>query len=249
MRVGSRVRTATDLPGIATGSEGVITELGRMFIAVRFADGRTGYYAPRQLVVVPERGHTPSQDRNGGVGIGADLPRVAPGSHLCFLPTAGEDASRAPAQYLAAGLEAGDLCVVVASVQSQRRLCRAVQHLGYDVDQVKVTGALMMLGTWDYYHRAPRFTAERQLIRLDERLQQLCQSCRHVRLLGETAPVVTRVDPDEWWEYERRVTPILERSGALALCSYAGLGNEPSLRKAAIATHHYLISGGQLSDS
>ncbi len=48
-KIGDTVQTAVELPGIPTGSVGTVKAIDRLFTAVEFADGRIGYYSPRQL--------------------------------------------------------------------------------------------------------------------------------------------------------------------------------------------------------
>jgi len=243
MRVGSHVRTATDLPGIPAGTEGVVTELGRVFVAVRFADGRTRYYAPRQLVPVREPVVGPSSDEPSLADLGIRGCRLPYGSHLCFLPTAREDPVFTLARYLGSGLAAGDLCTVIASPPWQRLLCRALQESGCDVERARTRRDLDLLDTWEYYYHASEFTGERQI----ERLQQLVGRGRRLRLMGHVPPILDSVDLDQWWEYERGATPVLADASALALCSYAGRNDRSAVRKGALATHRYVVSGGELT--
>jgi hypothetical protein len=49
MRVGDRVKSCVELAGRPSGTVGRVTEVDPLFVAVRFEDGRMGYYRPQQL--------------------------------------------------------------------------------------------------------------------------------------------------------------------------------------------------------
>ena len=49
MTSGDRVRVLVSLPGRPVGLTGQVTDVGRLWVTVQFADGRLGYYAGRQL--------------------------------------------------------------------------------------------------------------------------------------------------------------------------------------------------------
>ena len=246
MQVGSRVRTATDLPGIPAGSEGVVGELGRVFVAVQFADGRTGYYARRQLVVVPDPADRLSDQRTPDADLGIAGAHLPYGSHLCFLPGADEHPLQTPALYLRAGLAAGDVSVAIGPGEWRGRLVSSLRSLGRDTDHAQASRDLVIMDIWDYYYPPSEFTADRQIERLREALRRAAPLGRGLRLLGHAAACMMGVDPDEWCDYELRATPILGEAKTLALCSYAELPEDSPLRKAALTTHKHLLSGGQV---
>ena len=247
MQVRSRVRTATDLPGIPAGSEGVICELGRVFIAVHFPDGRTGYYAPRQLVVVPDSADSRLPPGTPEADLGIASAHLPYGSHLCFLPGADERRLQTPALYLGAGLTAGDVCVAVGPHEWRACLSSALRALGHQVDHAQAPRDLVFMDIWDYYYPPSEFTADGQIERLREALRQVAVLGRGLRLLGHAAAYMTGVDRDQWWDYERRATPVLREAKALALCSYADLPEDSPLRNGLLTTHEYLLSGGKVN--
>jgi len=49
LKVGDVVETLIALPGLPGGAVGRVKEVGHLFLAVEFEEGRVGYYSPRQL--------------------------------------------------------------------------------------------------------------------------------------------------------------------------------------------------------
>ncbi len=240
------MRSATELPGIPVGSEGVVVEIGRVFIAVHFPDGRTGHYARRQLVVVPDPAGRLSDQRTLDADLGLPGTRLPYGSHLCFLPGADEHPLQTPALYLHAGLAAADVSVAIGPDEWRGRLVSSLRTFGDDPDHAQASRDLVIMDIWDYYYPPSEFTADGQIERLGEALRQVSVPGRGLRLVGHAAACMTGVDLDEWGGYERRATPIVGEAKALALCSYAELPEDSPLRTTALTTHQHLLSGGRV---
>ncbi len=246
MKVGNRVRTVTDLPGIPAGTEGMIAEIGRVFIAVRFPDGRTGYYAPRQLVPVSIPGTNGPQTSLQTADLGLAGAQVPYGAHLCSLPLSGHASRQDVVQYLVTGVMRGDCCVAIVSPECQDTICRALSERGYAPERAKDAGYLTFLEVSDCYCHPDEFTADRQVERMSEALEPLFASGRPLRILGQVGPSAGIVGTDEWWEYEERITSHVERLRALALCDYGAFDEYAPLRREAMSTHQWMVSHGEV---
>ncbi len=247
MKVGSRVRTVTDLPGIPKGTEGVIAEIGRVFVAVRFADGRTGYYAPRQLAPLTEPDDKNNEEARHSLSF-ADLgltgAPVPYGAHLCSLPFTGRPPGQDSVQYLVMGVMRGDCCVAIATPECRDAVCRTLAERGHDPERAREAGELIFLDTAECYYPPDEFTAERQLARMGETLERFVSSGRPLRLLGQVGPSAGLVGTEEWWEYEREVTAHVQRLGAVVFCDYGMFDEYAPFRGRVVSTHQWIVSHG-----
>jgi hypothetical protein len=66
LRVGDRVSPLIELLGRPVGAAAAITEVGGLFITVRFDDGRVGYYLPSQLQALKGRSEDSGLDGPAG---------------------------------------------------------------------------------------------------------------------------------------------------------------------------------------
>lgn len=249
IEVGDLVRTAVSLAEIPAGALAIVKETGRPFIAVELLNGRIGYYAPRQLELAVAGPPPVTQDADIGLA-NAFLP---PGSHMCLLAGGDQEATGSLAAYAAAGLSSGDRVVVVVPEPWREGLCGTIADTGHDVGHAVSVGDLVLKDEWDYYY-GPDFTADKQINRLGEWLAEMARDRdRPLRVCGHTGGVVEKADADEWWEYERRVTPLARAGQMLTLCSYSlSVGQEsdscPTLRQRAHATHTHLVARGHLTN-
>jgi hypothetical protein len=248
IEVGDLVRTAVSLAGIPGGTLALVLETGRRFVAVELLDGRIGYYAPRQLALVP-KGLRPARE---DVPTGFAGVLLLPGSHACLLGAAEEEARAAVVAFAAAGLLNGEQVVAIAPQRWREELCRALADRGLDAAQALSAGALSLSDVWDYYYQGRDFTAEKQINRLGEWLAYLAARAQGpVRVCGHVGPAVEKADADEWWGYERRVTPLVKALGVLTLCTYPRWSEKPdssaAVSQRAGAIHTHLLANGHLT--
>jgi hypothetical protein len=245
MRVGDRVRTGVALPNVPAGSVGRVKEIGRLFVAVAFEDGRLGYYCRPQLL--PESGEASRPASAAEANLGFTTETVAYGSHLCLLPSNRRESVEVVARYLAAGLRGGDLCFCAASPPYTRALVRSMDERGIDHQRAIASGSLTLSTSRQLYLQGTRFNGAAQLVRSLNALGSLPQrSGQSIRCFGYPGKILREVDLAEWWEYETRVTPLLKAQGVLALCGYDHRGVRRSQWRQAEAVHPYVVKGGQL---
>lgn len=245
MRVGDEVRTGVPLPGIPAGTVGRVREVGRLFVAVDFDEGHIGYYAQPQLSPVSNCSRQ-SGEAPDDADLGFARTRLPYGSHLCLLPASQRESAGIAAQYLAAGIRAGDRCICALPHRYGLAVKRALQDLGLDPDRAVAAGTLGIVSNRDVYLGGDEFTAAKQLERSLDACGALSQGReRNIRCLGYPAAVLREIDPDAWWEYERRITPLLKMKRLLALCAYDARGGGRQWKRAE-ALHPYTIKGGRL---
>jgi hypothetical protein len=240
MRLGDKVLTTVALPSIPVGAAGVVEEVGTLFIAVRFEDGRIGFYARRQLQrLMPGGG--PSAPADSTTDLGFTSKRVPAGSHL-FLAAGSDDEARAvAAEYLIAGIRAGETCFCCADHCWRKALESALAAKGFSISNG--SSAVIFTDPMETYLDAREFTADRQLVRIEEALERFGGT--RLRLLGRFGGEALRSIPEsEWWEYEMRVTQLLREHGTTAICSY--FASDRSYSRHARAVHPYVVHKGQL---
>jgi len=245
MNVGDRVRTGVVLPGIPIGTIGRVKEVGRLFIVVRFEDGRQAYYARHQLTAAPEE--DPREEGAGEAAgeLGFGDSSVPYGTHMCLLPSTRAEAVEVIARYVAAGLHAGDRCICVLPGGWHSGFRRSVRQLGANVCRAIAGQRLRVASTVDVYLRPSRFSAEKQLVRSAAYLANPGErDVGGVRACGYASKHL--YDADGWWEYERRVTPILRAGGVLCLCGYDPAGQNSTAWRRAAALHEYVVRGTQV---
>jgi hypothetical protein len=240
MRLGDRVRTTVALPSIPFGAAGVVEEVGRPFIAVRFDDGRIGFYARRQLQRL-RPGCDASASTNRDIHLGFTSMAVSAGSHL-FLAAGTEcEAQAVASDYLIAGIQAGETCFCCVERCWRKALDSALAAKGSPTGSG--SSAVIFTDPTEVYLDAPEFTADGQLARMAEALDRFGGT--RLRLFGRLGREALRVIPErEWWDYEMRVTQLLREHGTTAMCAYPT--SDSSYARHAQAIHPYVFSKGQL---
>lgn len=244
MKVGDEVKSAVPLPGIPAGSVGRVKEIGRLFIVIEMKDGRNGYYSRRQLW--PARSDDPNaEDERPQCALGVGNASVPYGSHLCLLPTTKEDRIESGARFIASGIEAGEQCHCLIPAAWHRRLTRQLAALGVDAHRAIEVGSLFLHRRDAIYLRPREFTATAQLERAAKLLAKFGRATSApIRAFGYSYPGLFRLE--DWWEYERRITPLLLHYGVTALCAYDPAGHRINRWPRAQASHPYVLMGGQL---
>ena len=245
MKVGDRVVTGIGLPGIPVGTVGRVKEVGRLFIVVQFEDGRQAYYARPQLTAVSSDNPASGSGGERGVPLGVTDRSVPYGTHLCLLPAARAEAIDATARFLAAGLAAGDTCLCALPGRWRDPLGQSLRRLGADVGQAMAAGKLHLDRTTDAYYRPSRFSAKKQLQRIAEALSRVSSAGPSgIRCCGYASEGL--YGAAGWWEYERRVTPIVRAKQALCMCGYDPAGQRTAAWRRAGELHEYVIRGMEL---
>ena len=244
MRVGDRARTVVALPGIPVGAIGTVKEVGRLFLAVSFPDGRTGYYAHWQLAPAASGAH-PADAWAKMVDLGFSADQVPEGSHLCLLPETGQEALAVAARFLTAGLQAGEHCQCIAAPSWSAQLRRAIAGLDLGLDQALVQASLVFISPSECYLPPGEFTADGQLRRTEQAIRP--HSGGKARTFSRPRRALVRqMPPGAWWEYERRATGLLQALGVMAMCAYDPGAAGSQQWQSAEASHPYVVKSGRL---
>jgi len=239
MHLGDKVRSAVALPSVPVGTTGTVEEIGRLFVAVRFADGRMGYYARRQLLRLGLSDHL-SSEAGRLTALGFTSETIPVGSHICLVPSTEDEARAIAAEYLLAGLRAGEQVLCWAGRCWTRALQSVLIAKGLDQGWRGMT----FLESKDVYLPGSEFTADKQLARLEKALGDLAGG--RLRLFARVEGACREVPENEWWDYEMRATHPLREHGATGLCCYQARRRGASLHAEAI--HPYVVKeGGILS--
>jgi len=248
LAIGDVVRTGVPLGGIPAGALAVVREVAHPFTAVELLNGRMAYYAPRQLEPVGVRRGRLKGCPARVVEVGLAQACVPAGTHLCLLTVGDREAGESLAAYAATGLKSGELVLMVFPREWQDGVCRSIADQGLDVAHALAGGGLVLKDVWDCYYCGRDLTAERQINRLGEWLAEMASNGdRHLRLGGHPGGAWEQADADEWWEYERRVTPLAQATQALTLCSYLLAGGTEGFSELAQATHTHLLTNDRLA--
>jgi hypothetical protein len=208
---------------------------------VQSSDGRTGYYACRQLYRLPE---------TAGPGLPSDIslgftPEALPaGSHLCCLPATGAEMLSTCFDYLAAGLRAGERCFCFASPRwaATVRQLFATEEYRHWLD----SGDLSFVDVRDVYLPPDEFTADEQLDRTE---RALTSASGRSRLFSRPGARFREAPAEEWWDYEMRVTRMLGEMGASAICAYDPAEQKRGCARLAELTHPFVVRNRQLVPS
>ncbi|MBE9566208.1 MAG: MEDS domain-containing protein [Proteobacteria bacterium] len=246
MEIGNDVRTGVPLPGIPIGRAGKVIEVGHPFVVVEFEDRRIGYYARRQLELLPAAEAAPLES-DGGVDLGFSDTRIPSGSHLCLLPKSKSRALGIGAQYLVAGLEAGDTCICAAPAEWTAGLNKAMTKIGVDWQSAVASRDLVVLEDREVYLPGTAFTADKQLARTAAALMSFAASGKRARYLAYLQTALKEIDMQQWWQYEFRATEMLNAAGTMAICSYDTRGWKTDQWKQAESVHPYVIKEGKLA--
>jgi|GEM_PF-1663873 hypothetical protein len=245
MRAGDKVRTLVPLPGIPVGSVGSVTEVGRLFVVVTFQDGRLAYYPQQQLAAV-DRGDVGISGL-GLASLGFTDEAVPAGAHMCLLPASADEAAAVAERFLSAGLEDGESCVCVVGEDAPATLVKAVDSVRKSAASRGRSEDFRVLAPRDLYLAPQEFTAQAQVAAFAEFLAS-CGTERPLRMraFGFAGRLLDELRPEEWWEYERRVTPVLKHFGPNVVCTY-GIGRVGSDQwQQAASVHPYVVLEGQL---
>jgi hypothetical protein len=246
MEIGNDVRTGVPLPGIPLGSAGKVIEVGHPFVVVEFEDGRIGYYGRRQLKVSPIE-VDPAPGGDCGVDLGFSDTRVPFGSHLCLLPNSKCRALGIGAQYVVAGLDAGDTCICAAPAEWTAGLNKAMSKLGIDWTSAVACNAVVVFDDREVYLRGTDFTADKQLERTAAALTSCAASGKRSRYLAYPKTALKEVDMQQWWQYEFRATEMLKAAGTVTICCYDTRGWKTDQWKRAESVHPYVVKDGKLA--
>ncbi len=244
MTVGERVRTKVSLPGIPVGTLGTVREVGQLFLAVGFEDGRLAYYPRHQLGLHSEQ---PIEILPGECPLGLVDASVSPGSHLCLLPYTDREVVEAASLFACAGLSAGEACLCVgapgwlAAVRDD--LEGRAARLSNSLDLSRV----LFLEPMGFYLPPADFTAARQV---DFAASALAKDfpigANRVRVFGHSPRYIALFDPEEWWEWERRATVLLREFGVTTVCAYDSAAVSTACWRQAHDCHPLVLKQGQL---
>ena len=125
---------------------------------------------------------------------------------------------------------------------------KALERLNLDMSQALASGDLFLSDSREYYLAGRDFTADKQVDRLANLLDGLnANPGQKLRAFGRVSGAIGDLDLKEWWEYEKRVTPLLAAVQLLAICDYGPLASDSPVAEGARATHSYVVSGSSVT--
>lgn len=239
IKVGDEVRTAIALPGIPAGTYGVVTEVGRPFVVVAFADGRHGYYAPRQLIpALPGEERPPAREQES-TPLGIDDARVPKGSHMCLLPSSHAAAVSVVTRYAAAAFKQSEMVLFFMPDRARAALLRGLSDCGVDTDAAIDQRQLTIARPSDIYLPALQFDPLRQLEMVAAFASKATREASNgLRCCGFVGRMYKAKG---WWRYEHGLTRLLRDHGLMTMCVYDGSAKSAGLADKLHETHTHLL--------
>lgn len=169
------------------------------------------------------------------------------GDHVCALFSNGQEQETVAAQFIAAGLRAGERCLFVgASPAALERFGDRLRAEGLDAAAEQRRGALLLLTTAQAHLVDGCFDSERMLRMLNQAVEDALndgfaglRTCGDMTWLLDDAPGSHQVV-----EYEALVTELFRKARALAMCQYDRSRLPAEIIDYALATHGTVVIDG-----
>ncbi|HEV2847033.1 MAG TPA: MEDS domain-containing protein [Thermoanaerobaculia bacterium] len=176
------------------------------------------------------------------------IPRIRQGDHLCLIYHSAAEQMAALVPYIKSGLSAGERCLFVGHATSGRRLERALQGAGVDVDFECDRGALVVLTQREHWLPAGRFDPGAMMDALRQTEQQALddgfsglRATWNMSWVLEGTPGAERLV-----EYEAHLNRFLDGSRTSALCRYSREASPAGPIQDALHTHPFAVLGSQV---
>ena len=176
------------------------------------------------------------------------IARLRRGDHLCLIYHSAAEQTAALIPFVKAGLAAGERCLFVGHSTSARRLERALESAGVDVDAECDRGSLLLLTRREDWLPHGRFDpgAMMDLLRQAEQ-QALDDGFFGLRATWNMGWILEGTPgADRLVEYEAHLNRFLSGSRTSALCRYSRDSSPASLIQDALHTHPLAVLGDQI---
>jgi len=176
------------------------------------------------------------------------ITRLRRGDHLCLIYHSAAEQTAALVPFLKLGIAAGDRCLFVGHGTSARRVERALQSAGVDVDAECERGALLLLTQRESWLPNGRFDpgAMMDLLRQAEQ-QALDDGFSGLRATWNMGWILEGTPgADRLVEYEAHLNRFLAGSHTCALCRYSREGSPAAVIQDALHTHPLAVLADQI---
>ncbi len=173
---------------------------------------------------------------------------LLPGDHLCCIYSDDEERRRLLARFLHDGLERGEKVVYVADETTVDEVFSFIDSARFSITTLRERGQLVILHSQEAYVRAGAFDPA-EMISL---LRVLCEAARKegytaLRVTGEASWVFRGLPGSHrLMEYEALVNDFFPGSNCIALCQYDRRRFPPELLQQVLATHPFIVFGGEV---
>ena len=176
------------------------------------------------------------------------IARLRRGDHLCLIYHSAAEQTAALVPFLKAGLAAGERGLFVGHATSARRLERALEGAGVDVDAECERGALVFLTRREEWLPNGRFDPGAMMDHLRQAEQQaLDDGFSGLRATWNMGWILEGTPgADRLVEYEAHLNRFLAGSRTSALCRYSRESSPASLIQDALHTHPLTVMGDQI---
>ena len=156
------------------------------------------------------------------IGSPQDVPQFAHGDHSCFLYRSEDALQELLAAFVAEGLERGEQCVCIESIQVKEKLCGDLKLLGFDIESEIAGGSLTFLSEDEVYFAGGKFDPGGLLKQLSESIDRaLSGGFTGFRISGEISRAAGDLSiQKQVIDYERRVDGLFEGKKAIGCCHY-----------------------------
>ena len=176
------------------------------------------------------------------------IARLRRGDHLCLIYHSAAEQTAALIPFVKSGLAAGERCLFVGHSTSARRLERALESAGVDVDAECDRGSLLLLTRREDWLPHGRFDpgAMMDLLRQAEQ-QALDDGFSGLRATWNMGWILEGTPgADRLVEYEAHLNRFLSGSRTSALCRYSRDSSPANLIQDALHTHPLAVLGDQI---
>ena len=169
------------------------------------------------------------------------------GDHVCALFSNVQEQETVAAQFIAAGLRAGERCLFVGSSSvALQRFGDRLQADGVDAAAEQDRGALLLLTTQQAHLIDGCFDSERMLTMLNQAVEDALndgfaglRTCGDMTWLLDNSPGSHQVV-----EYEALITELFRKARALAMCQYDRSRLPAEILDYSLATHGTVVIDG-----
>ncbi|HEV2855645.1 MAG TPA: MEDS domain-containing protein [Thermoanaerobaculia bacterium] len=176
------------------------------------------------------------------------IARLRRGDHLCLIYHSAAEQAAALVPFLKAGLAAGERGLFIGHSTSARRLERALENAGVDVEAECDRGAFVFLTRREDWLPHGRFDPGAMMDHLRQAEQQaLDDGFSGLRATWNMGWILEGTPgADRLVEYEAHLNRFLAGSRTSALCRYSRASSPAALIQDALHTHPLAVVGGQI---
>lgn len=180
------------------------------------------------------------------VSLGFTGGRFARGLHVCQVFASDVERDRTRAQFIAAGLSAGEWCRCFVAEGAVARIASLLRAEGVDTTGAEQSGALAVSSTREAYFSEGRFEPETLLQKLASFHRSVDQAGHPgARVIGEMSREIEEVPGgSRLLEYEARVTLLVRDHPITTMCQYDARIFDGASIMDILRVHPYVVVNG-----